>query len=141
MNINFNGKKNRVILPITTGNKSDDRNISSDVEDNTFPVLSLTNGSSSESDSSYEEKYEDFSGKENSVISDEAVEEDESKKKITIKHEKQRIKRQEWQPPDVLNITFTKTPVDINFDEYSNPTAFFRYFFTVEILQYICYTA
>ena len=51
MNINFYGKKNRVVLPITTGNKSDDRNISLDVEDNTFPVLSVTNGSSSEWDS------------------------------------------------------------------------------------------
>ena len=131
-------KKNRVILPVTTGNKSDDRNISSDVEDNTFPALSLTNGSSSESESSYEEKCEDFSGKVNSVSSDEAVEEDESKKKTTTKHQKQRIKREECQPPDVLNITFTETPVDVNLDECSDPIAFFRYFFTDEILQYIC---
>ena len=84
MNINFYGKKNRVILPITTGNKSDDRNISLDVEDNTFLVLSVTNRSSSESDSSYEEKYEDLSGKEKGVNSEKAVEEDESKKKTTI---------------------------------------------------------
>ena len=58
---NFYGKKSKVILPVTTGNKSDNGNLSSDEEDDVFPVRSLTNGSSSESDSSYEEEYEDLS--------------------------------------------------------------------------------
>ena len=36
-----------------------------DGKDNIFPVRSLTNGSSSESESSYEEEDEDLSGTEN----------------------------------------------------------------------------
>ena len=59
---NFYGKKNRVILPTTTGNKYDNSNLSLDEEDDIFPVRSLANGLSSESDSSYEEEYEELSG-------------------------------------------------------------------------------
>ena len=81
----------------------------------------LSNGSSSESDPSNEEEYEDLPGTENGATSDEAVEEDKSKKKTTIKHKKQKkIKWEACQPPDALNIPLTETPVDIQLDEYSD---------------------
>ena len=92
----IHGKKKRIILPITTGNKSDDSNLSSD-EDVIFFVRSLTSGSSSE------EEHEDLSGTENGVSSDEAVKEDKSKKKETIKYKKQIFKWEACQRPDALN--------------------------------------
>ena len=55
---NFYGKKNKVILPITNENKSYDSNLSSDDQDDVFPLCFLMNGSSSDSDSSYKEEYE-----------------------------------------------------------------------------------
>ena len=51
---NFYEKKNRVILTKTSGNKSEDSNLS--------PVCSLTNESSSESNLPYEEEYGDLPG-------------------------------------------------------------------------------
>lgn len=35
-------------------------------------------------------------------------------------------------------ILFAETPIDMDLDEYSDPTAFFRNFFIDESLQYIC---
>ena len=99
----IHGKKMRIILPITTGNKSGDSNLSSD-EDVIFSVRSLTNGSSSE------EEHEDLSGTENGVSSDEAVKEDKSRKKETIKYKKQNIKWEACQRPDALNMPLTKIP-------------------------------
>ena len=110
-----------------------------DGEDNVFPVRSLTNGSSSESESSYEEEDEDSSGTENRCkLWGSGWARYKRKEETTIKHKKQKIKREACQSPNVLNNPFAETPIDMDLDEYSDPTAFFRNFFIDESLQYIC---
>lgn len=80
------------------------------------------------SDSSHEEKYEELSGTKNEVSSDEVLEEDKSYNKKSVKHKKEKVKWEAYQPPDAPNIPFA----DINLDEHSDPIAFFATFSLVK---------